>query len=411
MTAERELDLVLYGATGFVGKLTAEYLARNAPESARIGLGGRSEDRLAKVRGELGARASDWPLVVADSQDADALKTLAQRTTAVATTVGPYRKYGMKLVEACANAGTHYADLTGEVLFIREAIERFHDAAAASGARITTNCGFDSIPSDIGVFLLHEAAQRDGAGELEDTTYVVRAAKGGFSGGTLASAKGQIDEMRADKSLVKVAADPYVLSPARDKEPDLGDESDLRMPKRDAELGMWFGPFVMAGVNTRVVRRSNALLDWAYGRRFRYREVMGFPDGIKGRAMATAVAGGTAAMFGGLALPPTRKVLDRFLPDPGEGPDEEARRKGFFKIDLYARTSSGARYVCHVAAPGDPGYAATAVMLGEAGLCLALDGDALPAIAGGILTPATAMDGALAERLRAAGHTYEVEKL
>src|SRR5688572_23551071 len=201
MSAERELDVVVYGATGFVGKLTAEYLAQHAPDGARIGLGGRTESKLADVRSSLGANAKDWPLIVADSQDAGALAALAQRTKAVATTVGPYYAYGLPLVEACANAGTHYADLTGEVLFIRKAIDEYHETAAKSGARITTSCGFDSIPSDLGALLLHEAAQRDGAGELEDTTFVVRGTKGGVSGGTIASAKGQLDTMRADKAL------------------------------------------------------------------------------------------------------------------------------------------------------------------------------------------------------------------
>ena len=404
MAGDRELDAVLYGATGFVGKLTAQYLARAAPEDARIGLAGRSEQRLAAVRDGLGERAAGWPLLVADSRDAAALAALASRTAAVATTVGPYRKYGMPLVEACAAAGTHYADLTGETLFMRETIARFDAPARASGARITHNCGFDSIPSDIGVLLLHEAA-----GELEDTTFVLRRAKGGFSGGTIDSLKGTVDEARADRSLLKVLGDPYALSPDRGAEPDLGDERDLRGVEHSPELGTWLGPFVMAPVNTRVVRRSNALQDWAYGRRFRYRETMAFGDGLPGRARALAVAGGSAALTAGLAIPPSRWVLDRVLPDPGEGPSEELVRKGFFDIEIHGRTPSGERWVSRVAAKGDPGYGATAVMLGESALCLALDGDRLPGRSG-VLTPATAMGTAIADRLRAAGHTYAVAR-
>jgi short subunit dehydrogenase-like uncharacterized protein len=402
MAATRDLDVVLFGATGFVGKLTAEYLARAAPDEARIGLAGRSQKKLEAVRDELGSRAADWPLVVADAADGAALAKLAERTTAIATTVGPYRRYGMPLVEACAAAGTHYADLTGEPLFMRDTIDRWHAPAKSSGARIVHNCGFDSIPSDIGVLTLHEAA-----GELTDTTLVVRRMRGGVSGGTLASLKGTVDDVKKDRSLAKVLGDPYALSPDRDAEPQLGKEADLRGAEHSDELGTWFGPFVMAPVNTRVVRRSNALQDWAYGRRFRYREVMDFGAGVVGRAKALGMGGGMMALTAGLALPPSRFVLDHVLPDPGEGPKEELVRRGFFVIEIHARTSAGERRVCRVEAQGDPGYGATSVMLGESALCLALDGDRLPDRAG-VLTPATAMGSVLADRLRAAGQTFDV---
>jgi short subunit dehydrogenase-like uncharacterized protein len=404
MAAERDLDVVLFGATGFVGKLTAEYLARAAPDEARIGLAGRSQEKLKGVREELGARAADWPLIVADSKNGAALAELAARTSAVATTVGPYRRYGMALVGACAAAGTHYADLTGETLFMRDTIERFDAPAQASGARIVHNCGFDSIPSDIGVLLLHEAA-----GELTDTTLVVRRIRGGVSGGTIASLKGTVDDVREDRSLLKVLADPYALSPDRDAEPELGNEADLRGAEYSAELDTWFGPFVMAPVNTRVVRRSNALQDWAYGRRLRYREVMAFGSGLMGRAKALGVGGGMAALTAGLAVPPSRFVLDRVLPGPGAGPKEDLVRQGFFVIEIHARTPNGERYVCRVEAQGDPGYGATSVMLGESALCLALDGDQLPDRAG-VLTPATGMGNVLADRLRATGQTLHVSR-
>jgi short subunit dehydrogenase-like uncharacterized protein len=406
--SDRELDVVVYGATGFVGKLTAEYLASHAPEGVRIGLGGRSQEKLERVRSELGPGAADWPLIVADSQDRAALDELVRRTRAVATTVGPYMAYGRDLVDACTAAGTHYADLTGEVLFIRSTIEAADDAAKAGGARIVHGCGFDSIPSDLGVHLLHERVSADGAGTLEDTTLVVRAMRGGMSGGTIASMKGQVDEMKRDGETRKKVSDPYALSPDRASEPDLGRESDLRGVEYSDELKTWFGPFVMAGINTRVVRRSNALRDWAYGRTFKYREVQAFGDGIQGRAMATALAGGVGALVGGLLLPPTRFVLDRVLPDPGEGPNEKAREKGFFKIAVHTRTTTGRKYVARVESQGDPGYKATAVMLGESALCLALDEERLPAAAG-VLTPSTAMGDVLVERLRAAGMTLEAE--
>jgi short subunit dehydrogenase-like uncharacterized protein len=405
VNAARELDVVVFGATGFAGKLTAEYLTQHAPDGVRIGLGGRSEEKLERVRSSLGSRAADWPLVVADSSDPASMKALAERCSVVVTTVGPFLKYGMPLVEACAEAGTHYADLTGEPLFIRDAIDRCHARAQETGARIVHCCGFDSIPSDLGVFLLHREAQA----ELEDTTLVVRGVKGGASGGTIDSMKTIIDEVKADSGKRKLLLDPYSLSPDRAAEPDLGRQLDMRPPVHDDELGQWLAPFVMGSINTRVVRRSNALQDWAYGRRFRYRETMAMGSGLAGRAKATALVGGLGTFMGALSLPPTRAALNRFLPKPGEGPSAEARAKGFFKIDIHARTSTGERYVCRVAAKGDPGYAATAVMLGESALCLALDGDQLPDRAG-VLTPATALDGALVDRLRAAGQTYEVRK-
>jgi short subunit dehydrogenase-like uncharacterized protein len=399
MATERELDLVLYGATGFVGKLTAEYLARAAPAGTRIALGGRSREKLERLRGELGPAAAEWPLVVADSSDATAMGEMAKRARVVVTTVGPYRKYGLKLVDACAREGTHYADLAGEVLFMRDTIDQFDATARESGARIVHTAGFDSIPSDLGVWLLHQEA-----GELEDTTFVLRRVKGGLSGGTADSMKGMIDEVKADRSLMKVVGDPYSLSPDRSAEPDLGDESDKNGVEHSDELGGWLAPFIMGRINTRVVRRTNALLGWAYGRKFKYREVTAQGDGPLGAAKAAGVAGIVGGLAVGLAVPPTRYVLDRVLPDPGEGPSEKLRREGFYEIDIHARTPGGERWVCEIKAKGDPGYGATAVMLGEAGLCLALDEEKLPERAG-VLTPATAMGAALVERLRAAGQT------
>jgi short subunit dehydrogenase-like uncharacterized protein len=409
VSKDRELDVILFGATSFVGRLCAEYLVGAAPPGARIGLAGRSRERLLDLQRSLGARAADWPLMVADTNDARSVTELAAKTRTLATTVGPYRRYGLPVVEACATAGTHYTDLTGEVLFMREAIDRFNDLAVASGARIVHSCGFDSVPSDLGVLALHEASTADGTGQLEDTTLVVRAMKGGASGGTIASLKGTVDEARRDNKLARIVDDPYALSPDRSAEPSLGAEGDLRGVQNDRELGMWVGPFIMSAINTRVVRRSNALQGWIYGPRFRYREVMGFGSGPAAPLFAGTVAAGVGALAVGLSVPPLRAVLDRALPSPGEGPSERQRDRGFFRIEIHARTSSGARYVCRVAAQGDPGYKATAVMFAESALCLALDDERLPPRAG-VLTPATAMGGALSARLRRAGQTLVVER-
>ena len=404
MSQERELDVAVFGATGFTGRLVAGYLAEHAPGGVRIGLAGRSEKRLADVRAQLPPVASAWPLLVADSADPASLAALAQAAQVVVSTVGPYRRQGLALVEACAAAGTDYTDLTGEVLFIRDSIARCHQTAAGTGARIVHCCGFDSIPSDLGVLLLHQAAEADGAGDLEDTTLVVTALKGGVSGGTLASMMGQLDEVRATPGLGQVVDDPYALSPDRAAEPDLGDERDLSRPSYDPALRMWLGPFAMAGINTRVVRRSNALQDWAYGRRFRYRETTGFGSGPAAPLLGTAASMAFRSLEAGLAFGPSRALLGRLLPAAGEGPSDKTRRNGYFRIQVHTRTAAGIRYVARVEARGDPGYAATSVMLSQSALCLALDRDRLPGLTG-VLTPASGMGAALISRLSAAGLT------
>lgn len=407
--ATRELDIVVYGATGFVGRLVAQYLATAAPDGTRIALAGRSADKLANVRATLPPSAQQWPLIVADAGDAPALADLARRTTVVATTVGPYAKYGVPLVAACAASGTHYADLTGEVLFVRRCIEEFDDSARDTGARIVNSCGFDSIPSDLGVFQTYLAAAEAGAGALGDTRFVMRAAKGGFSGGTIDSLRNQLDVAADDSSAKRILADPFALSPDRAAEPPMArglPDNDSLGIGYDAKAGGWTGPFVMASYNTRIVRRSNALLGWEYGKDFHYQEVTGFGSSPLGPILAGGMAAGLAGLVAGMRFGPTRAVLDRVLPAPGEGPGEEARRNGYFKAEVHASTESGRRVRTTVAAKGDPGYAATSVMIGESALCLALDD--LPDRAG-VLTPAVAMGAVLVRRLRAAGFTITAD--
>lgn len=404
----REYDLVLFGASGYVGALTAAYLAEHAPPTARIALAGRSKEKLEAARRELPAQAADWPILVADTGDAAALAELAGSATAVATTVGPYARYGLPVVEACARAGTHYADLTGEALFVRESIDRFDEQARASGARIVHSCGYDSVPSDLGVLLLHRRAVEEGAGGLTDVQLVAQA-KGGFSGGTIDSMRGQLEQLKERPELRKVLGGPHTLSPDRTAEPAPDQPRDAAPPSRTAD-GRWVAPFVMASYNTRIVRRSNALQTWAYGRDLRYGEVMGVGRGPVGAVTAAGVTAGLAAFVAAFSAKPTRALLDRVLPAPGTGPSEEAREKGWFRSVIDARTESGRRFRATAAGPGDPGYKATAVMLGESGLALALDGARLPDAAGS-LTPATGIGDVLVERLRAAGHTYEVTEL
>ena len=401
---------MLFGATGFVGRLVAGYLAQHAPAGVRIGLAGRSRDRLAAVRHQLPAVAADWPLIVADVGDPDSLKAMAAATTVVATTVGPYARYGLPVVGACAEAGTDYADLTGEVMFVRESMDRFGDVAVTNGARIVHSCGFDSIPSDLGVLLLFEQVRDDAAGDLEDTTLLVTSMKGGFSGGTIDSMRATAEAIDDDATLRRLFGDPYSLSPDRAAEPDLGAQPDVVGVHRDPELGVWVGPFVMASHNSRIVRLSNAIQAWAYGPRFRYRECMAFGRGPTAPVRAAAMTAGLAGFVAGMGFGPSRAVLGRFLPAPGEGPSETSRNRGRFRMEIRTRTSTGARYRCVVAARGDPGYQATSVMLGESALCLALDRSGLPDRSG-VLTPATAMGHALVDRLRSAGFTLVVGRL
>ena len=321
------------------------------------------------------------------------------------TTVGPYARYGLPVVEACARAGTHYADLTGEVLFVRDAIDRVDGVARDTGARIVHACGYDSIPSDLSVLLLAERATADGAGGLTDVR-LVATLRGGFSGGTIDSMRAQLEALQQDPARRRVVGDPYALSPDRAAEPGTRQPRDAGPPSRTPD-GRWTAPFVMAPFNTRIVRRSNALQDWAYGRGLRYGEVMGCGRGPLGALTATGVTAGLAGALAAMSFPPTRALLDRLLPTPGAGPDEDTRAAGWFRMVVDAETEGGRSYRATVAGSGDPGYAATAVMLGETALALALDEDRLPDRAGS-LTPASALGDVLVERLRAAGHTYEV---
>ncbi|WP_445159497.1 saccharopine dehydrogenase family protein [Mycobacterium sp. Dal123C01] len=417
MTATgREFDIVLYGATGFVGKLTAEYLAR-AGAGARVALAGRSPDRLRAIRDTLGEAAQSWPIVTADADSPSTLDEMAARTQVVLTTVGPYARYGMPLVAACAAAGTDYADLTGEAMFIRDAIDLHHKQATDTGARIVHCCGFDSIPSDMCVYALYRAARDDGAGELADTNFVMRSLFGGFSGGTVATIMGVLRSASSAPDTRRQLVDPYTLSTDRGAEPELGRQPDLPWRRGRyiaAELtGVWTAGFLMSSINTRIVRRSNALLDWGYGRRFRYSEHMSLGSSPLAPVASALVAGVGNASFElgsrySRLLP--RPLLDRITPKPGTGPSPKVRDRGYYRLETYTTTSSGARYVARMEQRGDPGYKATSVLLGECGLALALDRDKLSDLRG-VLTPAAAMGDVLLTRLPAAGVSLGTERL
>lgn len=412
----RRHDVVLWGATGFTGSLVAEYLADVMPESGlRLALGGRDRGKLESLRAVLAERrpgAAELELVVGDSHDPEAMRAMAASTEVVCTTVGPYAKHGEELVVACVEERTDYCDLTGETPFIRAMIDRHHERARAGGTRIVHCCGFDSIPSDLGVLMLHRAMEERYGTGIEQVTFVLAGSRGGFSGGTVASLVNVVELAASDRTIRRVVTDPYALNPPGER--DGPDGPDLARPRFDQELGRWTAPFVMAAINTRVVRRTNALLDWPYGRDFQYREVTGFPPGLKGRAMATAAAAGQGTLVAALGFGPTRSLLTRsILPSPGTGPSREVREQGFFKVRLHARGRAGKggeapRLVGRVEGRRDPGYGETAKMLGESALCLALDGPDLDS-PGGVLTPAAAMGQPLLERLRRADMVFTVE--
>lgn len=412
--ADRDIDIVVFGSTGFVGRLVARYLAEHAPDGMRVALAGRTRSKLETVRSGLPSAARDWPLVVADSSDAASLTHLAEASRVVLTTVGPYAMSGLPLVQACARAGTHYADLTGEITFLRAVIDECDEPARASGARIVPTCGVDSVPSDIGVWELARRVAADGEGTLTDTSAVVTAFRGGVGGGTVESALGQMRAGRTDPGVRRLLADPYSLSPDRGAEPDHGREAELTRIDYDDLAGQYVGPFIMAGINSRVVRRSNALLDHGYGPRFRYREVTGLGESHPQAIVKGLATAGPAAL---LLLASNQRigaqaetVLRRILPKPGEGPSEKTMQAGETGFDIHTRTSTGAHYAAAVHIDGDPGFLATALLMSQAGITLALDQDQLPDRAG-VLTPATALDGALADRLRGAGVTLETRRL
>jgi len=413
----REFDVVLFGASGFTGKLVAEYLGgRAADEGARWAIAGRSRGKLEAVRRELAARdeaLADLPILVADALDARALDAIVPRARVVCTTVGPYHAYGLELARACARHGTSYCDLTGEPHFVRAVIDECHERARETNARIVHCTGFDSIPSDLGALLAWDHAKRVHGEDLSWVKLYVRRMRGAPSGGTVATAFGLVDAAKADREIRRLLLDPHGLDPKRGTAPRDPFEEDQRAVVWDDSVGGWTAPFVMATVNTRIVRRSHALLreedGRGYGDGFRYNEAMQFPPGPRGFALAAVTTAALGGLFAAAAVPLLRKALvHTILPEPGEGPTREQIENGFFELSITAQTERGKKLQGRIRGTRDPGYGETAKMMGEAALCLAKDTPRLPS-RHGVLTPATAMGLRLVERLRAAGMTFEMD--
>lgn len=396
--SEREFDLVLMGATGFTGRLVAEHLlARHGADGAlKWALAGRNLDKLAEIRKGLGEAAAALPLIQADSHDRASLDALVARTRLVLTTVGPYALHGQALVAACAESGTDYCDLTGEVPFMREVIDAHEAAAKASGARIVHCCGFDSIPSDLGVWFLQQAAIKRFGQPLTRVRLRVKAAKGGLSGGTAASMLNIVETARANPETARVLKNPYAICPPEHREG--ARQPYVSGPKFDPVLNSWTAPFIMAAINTRVVHRANALQDHAYGKDFRYDEAVLTGPGIGGRIKATMLALGMGGFAICASLAPTRKLLQKLvLPGPGEGPSKAQREAGFFDIIIVGETADGRQLRARVKGDRDPGYGSTSKMIAETAVLLGeTSRDATP---GGFWTPATALGEALVERL------------
>ncbi|HWK85019.1 MAG TPA: saccharopine dehydrogenase NADP-binding domain-containing protein [Caldimonas sp.] len=407
------LDVVAFGATSFVGKILCRYLLEEfgAHGELKWAAAGRSKAKLEELRDSLGAEAKTLPLVVADAADDASLRKLCASTRVVLSTVGPYALHGEPLVKACAESGTDYCDLTGEVQWIRRMVQRYEAAARRSGARIVHCCGFDSIPSDLGVHFLQRQALRRFGAPCTRVKMRVKAMRGGMSGGTVASMMNLVKEAAADPALRKELADPYSLCPAG-AAPKVR-QPEVRSMEFDADFGAWVAPFVMSAINTRIVHRTNALSHQAYGADFRYDEAMLMGRGLKGQLAAAGMAAGLAGFMLASAVGPLRAGLERFvLPKPGEGPSPDAQREGSFDLRFVGTTADGHQIRTKVTGDRDPGYGSTGKMLGQAAACLALDvgtGDGKAAPPGGFWTPATIFGDRLIERLTDhSGLTFEV---
>jgi short subunit dehydrogenase-like uncharacterized protein len=387
-----EFDIIVYGASGYTGRLVAEYLAQRygVGGEVRWAMAGRSAEKLAQVRDEIGA-PSDTPLVVADAADPASLDAMVGRAAAILTTVGPYQLYGNELVAACARSGTDYLDLCGEPAWMRRMIDAHDAAAKASGARILFSCGFDSIPFEAGVRFLQEAAVERLGAPVPRVKGRVRKMQGKFSGGTAASLKATMAAVAQDPATLELLRSPFALTPGFE-----GPSQPHGMkPELDADLNLWVAPFIMAPINTKNVHRSNALQGHAYGRDFVYDEMVVAGPGEGGEQVAKMIAAGNA-VFGG-----------DDAPKPGEGPTREERETGFYDVLLLGLAADGRRIRVGVTGDRDPGYGSTSKMIAETSICLVKDAPEAP---GGVWTPAAALGPKLVERLVAnAGLTFAVE--
>lgn len=406
MNQSRTYDIIIWGASGFTGRLVAEYLYKKygANKELKWAMGGRNEGKLEEVRAAV---ADDSvPLVIADSHDEASLDAMTKRAKVICTTVGPYAKYGAPLVAACVKNQTHYCDLAGEPPFIREMIDKHHDTAKANGVKIVHSCGFDSIPSDLGVLYAQEQAKKTYGEYAAKVSMRVHDFAGELSGGTYASLSNNIEMAMQNRDILKVLMHPYGLNPTVEQSGP--DTPGIQSVVYDETAKTWIAPFMMEAINTRIVRRSHALEGFPYGENFSYDEAIKGGDGEEGKKKAQKIAFQAAALA---ARPgtPEKAIMDERMPKPGEGPDQAAREAGYFNCHLYLSLSDGKLAKGIVTGDMDPGYGSTSKMLAESAVCLAKDD--LPEMAG-ILTPATAMGAPLVDRLITnAGLTFSFEEM
>ncbi|GBL06216.1 trans-acting enoyl reductase family protein [Glaciecola sp. KUL10] len=381
-------DLILHGATSFVGQIMTEYLANYQSESYSWAISGRSESKLLALKNRLGLNIEHF---IADAADESSLSAICEQTKVVVSTVGPYALYGEALIKACVTSGTDYCDLTGEPQWIKAMLDKYESQAQTSGARIVHCTGFDSIPSDIGVYSLQKRAIERTGQPAKHVKMRVRKIKGAASGGTIASMMNVLKEAKEDPQLRKALVNPYVLCPSNHG--FTVRQKNHKKAEQDKQLKMWTMPFVMAAINERVVHRSNALLDNMYGSEFRYDEAMS----AKTASQAWTFTLGLGAFMLGASVSPIRSLLESYvLPKPGEGPSPEEQLNGMFDMRFYANLEDNQKIVIKVEGDRDPGYGSTAKMLAQSALCLAKD---VPDLAGGFWTPASALNEALISRL------------
>ena len=391
MAAEKQFDIVVYGASGFTGRLVAEYISNTYgnDDNVRWAMAGRNAEKLAAVRDEISA-PSDTPLLTADASDENSVTDLVNSTKCVLTTVGPYQLYGNELVKACAENGTDYVDLCGEPAWMRHMIDAHDTIAKKSGARIVFSCGFDSIPFDLGVHYLQQQAKEKFGEPCQEVKGRVRKMQGTFSGGTAASLKATMAAAMQDPSVIELLKTPFALAP---------DFNGPRQPSGskpafDDAVDAWVAPFIMAPINTKNIHRTNFLSGHAYGEDFLYSEMMITGPGDKGEAMANAIVS-------------DKSMMGDDGPKPGEGPSKDEREAGHYDVLFVGNTSKGQEIRVGVTGDKDPGYGSTSKMIAEAALCLTNEKSSTP---GGIWTPAPALGDALIDRLRKnAGLTFEVE--
>lgn len=397
MSVESEFDVVLWGATGYVGRLVAEYLLKQYGLNGELkwAIAGRSEKKLEQLRTSLGD--NNIPLIVADSFDPDSLLQMAKRSRVICSTVGPYALYGSELVKACVEQGTDYCDLTAEIQWMRSMIDQHHEAAQKSASRIVHCCGFDAIPSDMGTYYLQREAINLKGEYCEHVKMRVDSFKGGFSGGTIASINNILLEANKNPSVFELLNNPYALNPVGEQTGE--DVNDLQSIKCDEDVDAWIMPFLMAPMNTRVVRRSHALNHYPYGKTFRYDEAM-----ISGRGIFGRIKGYLGLLMLGIMMfgkPGSyyRKFMNGLLPKPGEGPTAKQREDGFYKFIAVGKFKNGEKIVAAISGDLDPGYGSTSKMLAECAVCLALDREVTKSVAG-VVTPSVAMGDALLKRLQ-----------